>query len=47
MVNIKYLNINSRRSRIVTKVETSSRQERTTVEYKVDMGSDGNLMPLK
>ena len=31
---------------IVTKLETSSRQNRTKIESEVGTGSDGNLMPL-
>ena len=29
----------------MTKLETSSRQEITKIEYKLDIGSNGNLIP--
>ena len=31
---------------IVTNVDTSSRQKKTKIEYKVDAGTDSSLMPL-
>ena len=38
----KVLVLKSIRSVIVTKLETSSGQKTTKVEYKIDRGSDGN-----
>ena len=31
---------------IIAKLERGNRQKRANIEYKVDMGSDGNLLPL-
>ena len=45
MVTVKYFNFNSICSTVVTKLKTSSNQKNPTMlEYKVDAGSDGNLM---
>ena len=46
MVNIRPLSFKSIQSSIVMKLEASSRQERVKMEYKVDMGCDGNFMPI-
>ena len=33
-------------SSIITKLEAWRRQKRAKIKYKVDVGSDGNLVPL-
>ena len=47
-VNMKYLNFYNVRSVIFTKVELSTRKKkRTWIMYKIETGSNGNLMPFK
>ena len=46
MVNVNSISFNSKCSIITANSKTSSNQARTTVLYKVDTGSEGNLMPL-
>ena len=46
MITIKYLNFNSMKSEIITKLKTRSRQKGTKIEYKINTESDGNLKPL-
>ena len=43
---MKSFSFNSIRSVFLTNLDTSSRQKRIKVEYKIDTGSDGNLMQL-
>ena len=43
MVNISF---NSDHSALITTLKTSSNTAKIAVLYKVDMGSDGNIMPF-
>ena len=44
---VKYLNYDSIKSIIFTKLESSTSQERVHITYKMDSRSDCNLMPFK
>ena len=46
MVNINSANFNSNHSAIIAKLKTSPNKAIIMVPYKVDMGSDGNIMPF-
>ena len=45
-VNISSVNFNSNHSTIIAKLKTSSNKAAIMVPYKVDMGSDGYVMPF-
>ena len=45
-VNINSVNFNSKCSVITSNLKTSSDQARVIIPYKVDIGSDGNIIPL-
>ena len=45
-VNINLISFNSNHSMILAKLKTSSKQATMTVPFKVDTGSDGNIMPF-
>ena len=45
-VRVKYINLDSVKSDIFTKLESSMTQRWTHIVHKVDTGADGNLMPL-
>ena len=47
MVNIDSIIFNSKWSVLTANVKTASNQVAITVPYKVDTGSDGNIMPLQ
>ena len=47
VVNIRYLNPDSIRSIIFTKLESNTSQIRTQITSKIDTRSDGNLMPFR
>ena len=44
--NINSINFNSKLSLITANLKTSSNQAIIVIAYQVDMGSDGNIMPL-
>ena len=46
MVNINPINCNSNHSTIKANLKTSSNKTTIMVPYKVDMDSDGNIMPF-
>ena len=46
MVNINSVRFNSNPSAIIANLKTSSNKVVITVPYKVDMGSDRNIMPF-
>ena len=46
MVKISSVGFNSNHSAILAKLKTSSNKTTIMVPYKVDMGSDGNIMPF-
>ena len=46
LVNIRYLNFDSIRSVIFTRLELSTSPKRTQIRYKINTGSDVNLMPF-
>ena len=46
-VRIKYINLNSIKSVLFTKAESSTSQKGTKITPKVDSGADGILMPFK
>ena len=46
MVNINSVSFNSNHSAIIANLKTSSNKATIAVPYKVDMGSDGNIMPF-
>ena len=46
MVNLNFVKFNSNCSAIVANLKLSSNKIIIMVPYKVDMGSDGNIMPL-
>ena len=46
MVNINLVSFNSNHSVIIANLKTSSNKATIVVPYKVDMGSDGNIMPF-
>ena len=45
-VNINSINFNSKCSLITANLETLSNQVNIIIPYKVDIGSDGNIVPL-
>ena len=45
-VNINSVKLNTNHSTIIVNLRTSSNKVITIVPNKVDMGSDGNIMPL-
>ena len=45
-VNINSVNFNSNHSAIIANLKTSSNKTAIMVPYKVDTGSDGNIIPL-
>ena len=47
LVNIRYLNFESVRSVIFTKLESSTSQQRNQITYKINTESDGNLIPFR
>ena len=46
MVNINSVNFNSNHSAIIANLKTSSNKVTLMMPYKVDVGSDGNLIPF-
>ena len=46
-VKIKYLNFDNVISIIFSKSELSTSQKRVCISYRIDSGSNGNLMPFK
>ena len=46
-VRAKIFNFHSVTSVILTKLKTKSSQRKDTCKYKIDTGSDGNLMPIR
>ena len=46
MVRVKYISLDSVKSVIFTKFESNMSQLWTKVMYKIDIGADGNLMPV-
>ena len=46
MATVISFNCNSTRSVLVTKPETSNGQKSAILEYKVDMGSNGKVLPV-
>ena len=46
IVNFNSINFNCNYSLIIANLETSSNTVLSMVSYKVDTGSDGNIMPL-
>ena len=46
MVNINYIGFNSKQSVIVAKLKISSNQISIIIPYKINTGSDGNIMPI-
>ena len=46
-VRVKYINMDSIKSVIFTKLESTTRQRLTNTVYKVYTGANGNLMPLQ
>ena len=46
MVNINSVNFNSYHFTTTANLKTSSNKAAIMVPYKVDMGSDGNIMPF-
>ena len=46
MATVISFNCNSTRSVLVTKPETSNGQKSAIQEYKVDMGSNGKVLPV-
>ena len=44
---MKFLTFNSIKSVIFATLESSTSQKRTKVVYRMDAGSDGNLMPFR
>ena len=47
MVRLKYVNLDSIKSVLFTKLESSTRQRQTKITYKINSRADGNLMPFK
>ena len=45
-VNINLIRFNSNHSATIAKLKTSSKQATIMVQYKVDTGCDGNIMPF-
>ena len=45
-VKIKHLNFDKVKSIIFTKLESDTLSKRASITYKIDSGSDGNLMPF-
>ena len=46
-LSINSFNFNSNHSRIIANLKTSSNKVTIMVPYKVDMGSDGNIIPFQ
>ena len=46
MVNINSISFNSKQLVMVVNLKTSSNQNSTVIPYKIDTGSDGNIMPF-
>ena len=46
MVNINSVNFNSNHSAIIANLKTSGNKAAIMVPYKVDTGSDGNIIPF-
>ena len=46
-VSMEALTFHSRKSVILTRLESSTSQKRTQIAYMVDTGSDGNFMSLR
>ena len=46
MINRNSININSNHSAIIANLKASSNKATTALPYKVDTGSDGNIIPL-
>ena len=44
MVNISSFSFNSIHLEIIAKLETSFSQDNVIVQYKIDIGSDGDIM---
>ena len=45
-VAINALNFGNKRSSIITKLKTSSRQKGEKIKYKMDTGSGSNILPF-
>ena len=46
-MHIRYFNFNNVKSVIFTKLELSTSQKRAQIAYKIDTGSNSNLVPFK
>ena len=46
VVRVKYINLDSGKSILFTKLKSSMSQRRTQIMYKINSGVDCNLMPL-
>ena len=47
VVRITYVSLNSIKSVLFTKLESSTSQRQTKITYKIDSRAEGNLMPFK